>query len=178
MKILKKILVALAILLAIPLVVALFVKKDYTVLREVSINKPRQEVFDYVKYLKNQNNYSTFVLSDPKMKQTYTGTDGTVGFISAWESDVMGRGEQEILKITEGERIDGVLRFKGFFGNSAPVYMTTEAASDSSTKVSWAMNGSMNYPLNFMQLFISMEDIIGGEYDKSLQNLKVILEKQ
>ena len=53
MKILKTVLLVITVLVAIPLVVALFVKRDYGVERQVEINKPRQEVFEYVKYLKN-----------------------------------------------------------------------------------------------------------------------------
>ena len=51
---------------------------------------------------------------DPDMKKTYRGTDGTVGFVSAWDSekDDVGKGEQEIIKITDGERIDYELRFQ------------------------------------------------------------------
>ncbi len=178
MKILKKILIALGILIAIPLILALFMSKDYALEREITINKPRQEVFDYVKYLKNQNNYSTWNMMDPQMKHSYTGTDGTVGFTAAWESEMMGNGEQEIKKLTEGARIDGELRFKGMFGSVAPVYMTTESVNDSTTTVKWGMNGHMAYPLNFMQVFMSMEEMIGKEYAKSLSNLKAILEKQ
>ncbi len=178
MKILKKILLALGILIAIPLIVALFMSRDYKAEREITINKPKQEVFDYVKYLKNQNNYSTWNMMDPKMKQSYRGTDGTVGFVSAWESDMMGNGEQEIKKITEGERIDAELRFKGMFSSTSPAFMTTEAVNDSVTKVKMAMSGNMAYPLNFMQVFMSMEEMIGTEYEKSLMNLKGILEKQ
>lgn len=178
MKILKKVLIALGILIAIPLVLALFMSSSYSLEREITINKPKQEVFDYVKFLKNQNNYSTWNLMDPKMKQSYRGTDGTVGFVSAWESEMMGNGEQEIKKITEGDRIDGELRFKGMFASTSPVYMTTEAVSDSTTKVKWGMQGNMAYPINFMQVFMSMEKMIGTEYEKSLVNLKTILEKQ
>lgn len=50
MKFLKKIVIL--VLIAIPLVVALFLKKEYAVQREIEINKPRNEVFEYVKYFK------------------------------------------------------------------------------------------------------------------------------
>ncbi len=47
------------------------------------------------------------------MKTEYRGTDGTVGFVSAWDSPVRdaGKGEQEITKIDDGKRIDYELRF-------------------------------------------------------------------
>ena len=81
MRILKKIIIVIAILIAIPLIVALFVKKDYAIERQVVINKPKQEVFNYIKFLKNQDNYSKWNMIDPNMKKAYTGTDGTVGFL-------------------------------------------------------------------------------------------------
>ncbi|MDQ3683867.1 MAG: SRPBCC family protein, partial [Bacteroidota bacterium] len=107
MNILTKILIIIGILIAIPLIIALFVKKEYTVERDITINKPKQEVFNYVKYLKNQDNYSKWVRTDPAMKKDFRGTDGTVGFVYAWDGNKKaGKGEQEIKNIMEGERVD------------------------------------------------------------------------
>ncbi len=75
MKILKRILLVLAAIIVILLVVALFAKKDYSVEREITINKPKQEVFNYVKYLKNQNNYSKWAKLDLNAKMDYRGTE-------------------------------------------------------------------------------------------------------
>jgi len=102
MKILKKILLVAVSLIAILLITAIFTKKDYAVEREITINKPKQVVFDYIKYLKNQDYFSKWATMDPNIKKDYRGTDGTVGFVSAWESDNddVGKGEQEIKKIT------------------------------------------------------------------------------
>src|SRR5437868_2208878 len=113
MKIIKKILLVLVSIVAVLLIVALFVKKDYAVERETVIKKPKATVFNYIKYLKNQDNYSVWAMKDPNMQKTYTGTDGTVGFISAWKSEnkEVGTGEQEILNINEGERMDLKIRF-------------------------------------------------------------------
>ena len=58
MKVLKKVLLALAILIGIVLITAIFVKKDMHAEREITINKSKAEVYDYIKYLKNQNAYS------------------------------------------------------------------------------------------------------------------------
>lgn len=114
MKIVKTILFGIVVLIVIVLVAALFIKREYKVEREISINKSRKEVFDYIKFLKNQNEYSVWARIDPAMKKTFTGVDGTVGFISAWDSKVKdaGKGEQEIKKMKEGERIDYEIRFK------------------------------------------------------------------
>lgn len=177
MKALKKILLGIVALIALVLVIALFVKKDYAVERSISINKPNQEVFDYVKMLKNQKSWSTWSQSDPNMKEWYKGTDGTVGAVYGWESKMMGNGEQVITKIAEGERVDIDLIFKGMMGATSPAYIATKVLSDSTTQVTWAMSGKMNYPMNFMGLFMSMDDMIGTEYEKSLEQLKEVLEK-
>ena len=44
---------------------------------------------------------------DPNIKTDFRGTDGTVGFISAWDSNNIknvGKGEQEILNMVDGGR--------------------------------------------------------------------------
>jgi hypothetical protein len=128
-----------------------------------------------VKSLKNQNNWATWNKMDPDMIQTWTGTDGEVGAVAIWKSKVVGNGEQEIKKITPGERIDSELRFEG--SGPSPAYIITEAVSDTQTKVKWGMHGDINYPMNLMLLFVNMEDMIGTEFSKSLQNLKGVLEK-
>jgi len=179
MKALKKILLVIVVLIAIVLILAAFTKKRYAVEREVVINKPKQEVFDYIKLLKNQDNYSKWAIMDPAMKKTYTGTDGTVGFVSAWDSDKkdVGKGEQEIKKIAEGEKIDFELRFYKPFESTEQAYMQTEAVSPTSTKVKWGFNGHMNYPMNLMLLCMDFEKMIGNDLQTGLTNLKSNLEK-
>jgi hypothetical protein len=86
MNIFRKVLIGIGIVIIIPLIVALFLKKNYEVQREILINKPKQQVFIYLKFLKNQNNFSKWASMDRNMEKTYKGTDGTVGFVSAWTS--------------------------------------------------------------------------------------------
>jgi uncharacterized membrane protein len=180
MKILKWVLIVIGILIAIPLIVALFLPKDYAVTREVIINKPKDQVFAYVKSLKNQSNWATWNQMDPNQKNEYKGEDGTPGFIHSWvgNPENVGSGEQEIVKISEGERIDFELRFTIPFESQSPAWITTETAGDNQTKVTWGMSGTMPYPMNFMQVFMNMEKMIGTEYEKSLAQLKSILEAQ
>lgn len=178
MKTLKNILIVIVVIFAIPLIIALFAKKEYNAEREIIIDRPNQEVFDYVKYLKNQDNYSKWNNMDPDMKKSYSGEDGTVGFVSRWESDKkdVGVGEQEIKGIEEGKRIDFELRFIEPFQATEPAFITTKAVSDNQTMVVWGFNGKMDYPMNLMLLFMDMEEMIGNDLQEGLNNLKVILE--
>jgi len=179
MKIIKTILFSILGIIVLALVAAFFMPKEYAVEREVIINQPRDSVFNYVKYLKNQDNFSVWAKTDPNMKKTFTGVDGTVGAVSAWESndENVGVGEQEIKKIAEGKRIDFELRFKTPFEATEDAYMTTEAISATETKVKWGFNGGMDYPMNLMLPFLQMDKVIGKDLQTGLDNLKVILEK-
>jgi hypothetical protein len=180
MKILKTILIVVAAIIVILLAIPLFLDKDYKVEREITINRSNQEVFDYVKMLKNQNDFSVWAKMDPNMKKDFKGTDGTVGFISAWESnhENVGKGEQEIKNIEQGKRIDYELRFKEPFESTAGASMSTEAVSETQSKVKWSFNGHMNYPMNIMTLFMDMDKMLGKDLSGGLKNLKDIMEKQ
>ena len=177
MKIIKKILFLIVGIIVLALVVALFVSKEYSVKREITINKPSQEVFDYVKFVKNQEHYNKWVMMDPDMKKDYKGTDGTVGFVYAWDSqkDDVGKGEEEIKLLEDGKKIDLEVRFVRPFEGLAMTEMTTEALSPTQTKVSWGMSGQSTYPMNLTNAI--MDRMLGADLDESLQKLKGILEK-
>lgn len=179
MKILKIIGLILVGIIALLLVVALFVDGNYSVEREVTINKSKQEVFDYVKYLKNQDQFSVWAQIDPNMKKEYRGEDATVGFVSAWDSKdpKAGKGEQKIIQIAEGERIDYELHFIEPFESTDYAYLSFASVNDSVTHVKWGFNGKMKYPMNLMMLTMDMEKMLAPDLQNGLNNLKGILEK-
>ena len=108
MSILFILLIAFVTFIVVLLITASFTRKHYTLLRSITIKAPSAQVFNYVKEVKNQHNYSKWVMMDPDAATTYTGIDGNVGFTHAWDSTnkSVGKGEQEIVRITEGEKID------------------------------------------------------------------------
>lgn len=178
MKILKITGLVILALILLLLIIAAFIKKDINVTKEIIINKSRQEVFAYVKLLKNQDSYSRWGSMDPNMKKTYTGTDGTVGFISAWVGNKdVGEGEQEILKIDEGNRIDYALRFIKPFKVNSEAFMVFEDTANNQTKVKWGFKSTMPYPMNAMLLFMNAEEMCGKDFQIGLENLKNNLEK-
>lgn len=179
MKIFIVIVVIVLSILVLLLIIGMFVKKEYTIFCEVIINKPKTVVFDYIRLLKNQNEYSKWATMDPAMKKEFRGTDGTSGFVSAWDSDNknVGKGEQEILKVAEGDRVDYEIRFIKPFESTSLASMSTLSVSENQTKVIWEFKGKMKYPMNLMLLFMNMEKMVGKDLDKGLQNLKIILEK-
>lgn len=179
MKLIKIILIGFLLAVALVLLAALVLPSSYQVERSVSINKPKDQVFSYLVLLKNQDNFSVWMALDPKVQKTYQGQDGTPGFVSAWQSDKeeIGKGEQEILAIRAGERIDYELRFLAPFASVASAYIQLEAQSSEQTKVSWGFQGAMPYPMNLLLLVMDMEGMIGKDLQQGLDKLKHLLEQ-
>lgn len=170
------ILLVLVAIITLILITALLTKKEYFIQREILIDAPLPKVFDYLKQLKNQDHFNKWVMADPDMKKDFTGTDGTVGFIYAWNGNKKaGEGAQEITKIIEGKMIETEVRFIRPFAGLAAANMGTEAISENQTKVIWSNASAMKYPMNIM---ISMiEKMLAKDMDESLLRLKGILEK-
>jgi len=176
MNVLKIILIGVVVIIGLVLIIALFVKNDYTIKREVTINKPAAEVFDYIRYVKNQDHYNKWIMVDPNLKKEFKGSDGAVGFVYAWDgNDKAGKGEQEITKIDMGRELDLEIRFLKPFEGTAHTKMVTESASENQTVVSWSMAGRSKYPMNITNLFTGA--VLGKDLETSLLNLKNILEK-
>lgn len=175
MTVLLIILLTLAGIIALLVIIALFARKEYNIRRDITIQASQQQVFDYLKQLKNQDHFNKWVMVDPGMKREFIGTDGTVGFIYAWNGNKQaGEGEQEIKRITEGKSIETEIRFKRPFVSVAYANLETESVSATQTKVSWSNKSAMVYPMNIM---ISMiEKMLAKDMDTSLAKLKTILE--
>ena len=71
MNILLTILLVLAAIIALILIIALLTKKEYFIQREILIDAPLPKVFDYLKQLKNQDNFNKWVMADPDMKKRF-----------------------------------------------------------------------------------------------------------
>ncbi len=111
------------------------------------------------------------------MKKDFRGTDGTVGFVYAWDGNKRaGKGEQEIKKVVEGERLDSEVRFEKPFEGIAQIRIIIEETVENKTKVSWAMKGTNKFPMNITNLFLNK--LLGKDLEISLKALKATLEKQ
>ena len=71
-------------IIAALLLAGLIISKEIKATKEIVINKPKDEVFNYIKYLKNQQNYSKWATLDPNIKNEFRGTDGQPGFVNHW----------------------------------------------------------------------------------------------
>jgi hypothetical protein len=166
----------LGAIVAIFIILMLVAPKNYHVNRSIVIDRALPDVFQYIKHVKNQDDWSPWKKKDPDMKQTFSGVDGTVGFVSHWEGNKdVGTGEQEITKIEENKRLDTELRFFKPWKSQSDAYIEVEEA-DGGTNVTWGFSGVNKVPLNVMMMFMNMDKMIGKDFEEGLADLKRIME--
>lgn len=177
MKILKRIGIVILIIIALPLIIALFIPKSYTVSVSEIIDQPKQVVYDYVRILENQKEYSIWVMQDPNLKPEIIGTDGTVGAIQKWNSTMneVGEGEQEITALT-ADRMDVDLRFKRPFKGTAKAANIFREISENQTKITSEFYSKESYPMN-LPSYLFGRKMIREAQTKNLQNIKQLLEE-
>ncbi len=175
----KKILFSIIGLVAVVLLIAAVMPKNFKIEKEITINKPRSEVFSYLKDIKNDVNWNPWMKKDANMKVEYKGKEGEVGFVQSWSSEnkEVGVGEAEIVGITDDSKIDMVLRFKEPMQAINQASFTTESVGGGDqTRVIWTMTGRTNFPFNLVCFF--MQKQVNQEFINGLNNLKEIVEKK
>lgn len=172
---------ALFILAGLILLVAIlgfFVSGEYHVFRKIIINRPKTEVYHVLKSLEYQNKWSVWASKDPDMKRELLGNDGTVGALSKWSGNKeVGEGEQEITKLIPYDRIETQLRFFKPWKSQSDAYFDCTTIDESTTEVTWGFSGSNKFPANLMFLFMSMDNMVGKDFEMGLQNFKNLIEK-
>ncbi|NAY90647.1 polyketide cyclase [Muricauda sp. JGD-17] len=160
------------------LILAMIAPKTYHVSRSIEIAKPKSEVFENLRFLKNQDAWSPWNKKDPHMEKKFTGTDGTVGATSYWNGNKdVGEGEQEITKIVDGERVESELRFLKPWKSTSDAYLATEEIDANITKVTWGFSGKNKFPMSIMMLFMNMDKMVGKDFEEGLSSLKQTLKK-
>jgi hypothetical protein len=145
--------------------------------KSAEIRKPSSEVFNYLKLLRNQDNFSVWNMTDPGMKKEHSGTDGEVGFLYRWDSQNknVGAGEQKLTAIIQGKQIDSEVRFFRPMENTGKTSFIIDDAGNGSTRVRWIFDSPSKFPMIlFAPIFKKM---LGKDLQKGLENLKNILEK-
>ena len=109
-------------------------------------------------------------------EKTFTGTDGEVGFVSAWVGNKdVGSGEQEIIGFKENEEVVSQLRFLKPWKSTSDAFLRVFQECES-TKVVWGFTGHNKFPVSIMMLFMNMDKAVGGDFEQGLAKLKKVLE--
>ncbi len=152
----------------------------FRVERSISIQAPPEKIFPLINELKTMNEWNPFAKQDPSMKITYSGPASGKGAAHAWTSDKAGEGRLEITDSAPPSRLNMRLdMIKPMEGHNAIVFalQPQSQGTNVTTNVSWAMSGEYNYISKVICVFVNMDRMIGGEFDKGLADLKAMAEK-
>ncbi|MCX6180874.1 MAG: SRPBCC family protein [Bacteroidetes bacterium] len=174
-KALKIIGILLGVIVLAVVVIGLIAPKEGLVERSISINAPVEMVKAEVSSFKSFTVWNPFDDQDSAVKQSMEGTDGTVGSKFIWDGPVTGTGHQTISAITDS-MVSIDLVFTKPFESESKVYYKYAANGDS-TKLTWGYTSHYGFVQSIvMMLFVDMDKMLGGEYEKGLASVKTIIE--
>jgi uncharacterized protein YndB with AHSA1/START domain len=171
--------IAILVVVAIAVVLGLAATKSDTfrVQRATSIKAPPDKVFALINDFHQWGQWSPWEKLDPDLKRTFTGPASGKGAVYEWTGNSkVGAGRMEITEPTPPSKILIKLDFiKPFEGHNIAEF-TLEPQGDA-TQLTWAMHGPTPFVSKVMQVFVSMDGLIGKDFEKGLANLKAAAEK-
>jgi uncharacterized protein YndB with AHSA1/START domain len=177
----KKLLIALIILVAIVAILAGVVAMqpaEYRVERSVTIAAPPADVFAQVNDFHNWEAWSPWAKLDPAMKQTYEGAPAGTGAVSKWSGNSeVGEGTMTLTESRPNELIKIKLEFVRPFEDTSDAEFTFKPDGNQ-TVVTWTMSGRKNFISKAVCLFMDMDKMLGGEFEKGLANMKSVAENK
>ena len=175
MKIIKTILIVLAVAIAAVLAFAATKPDTFSVQRSASIKAPPEKISGVLSDFRAWQAWSPWEKIDPAMKRTYSGAPNGKGAVYAWKGNAeVGEGS---MTLTEAEptRVAMNLDFvKPFEGHNKVVF--TLAPKGDATEVTWNMTGPSPYITKVIQVFCDMDGMIGKQFETGLANLKSVTE--
>jgi Polyketide cyclase / dehydrase and lipid transport len=173
---LTKILIALAVIIVVFVVIVALQPKEYRVARSATISAPPPAVFAQVNDFHKWEAWNPWGKIDPAMKHAYAGAPAGAGAIYTWAgNNEVGEGRMTITESRPSALIRINLEFfKPFAGNSIAVFTFKPEAEQ--TVATWSMTGTNNFMAKAIHLFMNMDKMIGGQFEKGLASMKSVVE--
>ena len=153
-------------------------KKHYDLNRTIVINRPKAEVFAYVRQLKKELEWMPWFKKDPDTIIKFKGEEGKVGRALYWKGNKIGEGIQKITKVKEGKLMETQLLFIKPYKSMSMGYMAVKEVESERTKLVWGVRGTHKFPASVVTLFFSVERAFGKDIEEGLKNLKNNLENR
>ena len=169
--------IVLALLIAIVLLVGYATSKsdDFRVERSARMAAPPEKVFALINDLKGFNTWNPWEKKDPGKGQYGAGATVGPGASYAWDSDKLGSGRMTIESSAPSSKVTMRLDFiKPMQATNAAVFAL--APDGDGTRVSWSMSGKNTLGSKLFQVFVSMDKMVGDDFDAGLANLKALAE--
>lgn len=169
---LKKLLIALAVLVLGIFAAALLKSPDFRVERSLVIAAPAEKLFSYFDNHKKFNEWNPWAKMDPEAKNTYSGPESGVGAVASWDGKMVGKGSATITESKPNERIIERMDWLEPMQGVSTVEFTFKPESEGKTKVTWAMYGTNQGLLSkVMSLVFNCESMCGPEFEKGLADV-------
>ena len=172
----KKILGFLAVIIIVLVIVISMKPSQFKVTRPILISAPASTVFAQVNDFHNWQAWSPWAKLDPNAKAIYEGPAAGEGAIFRWAgNNQVGEGSQTIVETRANERILIKLDFlKPFKAVNYSEFTFTPQGNQ--TLVIWSMFGKNNFMGKVMSVFMNCEKMVGGQFEKGLERLKIVSE--
>lgn len=174
---LKIIAIVIVVLISGVLIFAATKPDTFRVERAAAIKAPPEKVFALINDFKRWDAWSPWEKKDPAMKRTWGATTSGKGAKYAWDgNNDVGQGSMEIADSISPSKIALKLDFIKPFEGHNTVEFTLEPKGDV-TNVTWAMQGPAPFLSKVMQVFCSMDSMVGKDFEAGLANMKAAAEK-
>lgn len=174
---LKKIAIAVVVLIAGILIFAATSPDAFRIERSTSIKAPSEKIFVLINDFNRWSAWSPWEKMDPAMKRTHSGAANGKGAVYAWDgNNKVGQGRMEITDAKPPSLVRIKLDFlKPFAAHNTAEF--TLAPQGDTTTVTWAMYGPASFMTKVMSVFVSMDSMVGKDFETGLANMKAVAEK-
>lgn len=173
----KILIVAVLVVVAIAIVAA-FQSSTYSVVRTAAVAAPPARVFAHTNDLHSYQTWNPFGKSDTAAKYVYEGPATGVGSVLKWSSTGQtGEGTMTNVESKPNELVRYRLVFLRPMAGTGNMTFTMQPQGNQ-TQVTWTMEGEKVYLAKLMGLFMSMDKMMGGAFERGLAELKTIVEKE
>ncbi|HMC97025.1 MAG TPA: SRPBCC domain-containing protein, partial [Flavobacteriales bacterium] len=132
---------------------------------------PPAVVYAQVNDFRNWAQFNPWQELDTNAKVTFEGPTSGEGAKFNWEGNSnMGSGNMTITASKPDERVDIAMHFIEPMEGEANTAFTMQPEG-TGTKVTWSMDGKNGYLSKIICLFMDMDKMIGGQYEKGLAKL-------
>ncbi|MDB5562084.1 MAG: polyketide cyclase [Hyphomicrobiales bacterium] len=174
---LETIIIIIALLIAAVLIYAAARPAAFRMERSATINAPAEKIFPFINDFHKWAAWSPWEKLDPALQRSYAGPDSGRGAVYEYEgNNKVGAGRMEITDSTPASRVLTTLDFiRPMQAHNFAEF--TLVPQGSATVVTWAMYGRSPYIAKLMTIFVSMDKLVGKQFDEGLANLKAVAEK-
>ena len=169
--------VVLAIAIAVVLILAASKPPTFRVERAIDVKAPPEKIFPLINDFHQWVSWSPYENRDPAMKRSYSGTGSGKGAVYGWDGNRnVGSGRMEILDASAPAKIVIKLDFfKPFEAHNTAEF--TILPQGDATRLNWVMRGPASFMSKLMQVFMSLDKMVGKDFEIGLANLKNLTEK-